>query len=276
MAGCGFSTAVVRADDFGTNQLGATLPSPTLELDEGPARENWETRFCSELVKNQSVLFDRLGPASGYALTRETQVLHYRIHEEVISQAQGAIERVLQNSAQETALAMFPVAEWMELLPVDRLQGFAERLLEGSFGSTAEQEIGDLPLTYSASESWWRRAGREGIFRYGVRPRTKPYLFVASDLGRFDDRPLLSLEARARYLPFDRFQMSLSATAPLPYAFELSLSAVCEPMQFSHTGVGALRLERVVGTGVNACAAFLGVTRSTSGTGVIFGFSKPW
>jgi hypothetical protein len=99
---------------------------------------------------------------------------------------------------------------------------------------------------------------------------------MSSDLGHLDDRPILSLEARARYLPLNRFQTSLAATAALPYALELSLSALCEPMQFSHTTAAAVRLERVVGTGASACAVFVGMARSGSATSVNFGFSRLW
>ena len=272
----GLTSGDGRAGDFGTNEMAAMLPAPTLELDEPATASDWEGHFRLELLKNQNVIFDRLGPPSGYTWMRESQALKYSVHEELGNQARDAFERVFEDSAKETALAIFPVAEWMEMLPLEKWQSFGERLLQGSFGNSAEQEIDDLPATYTASESWWRNADRNGTFRYGIRPRTSPYLYVSSFLGHFDDRPLLSLEGRVRYLPFNRFQTSMSATAPLPYACELSLSALCEPLQASHTTACALRLQRVVGAGVSACALFLGVSRSVYETGVFFGFSRPW
>jgi hypothetical protein len=272
----GFSLVALAADENQTNEMAVMYPPPTLELEDTSTSADWQGRFRHELLLNQNVLFDRLGPPSGLELTWEMQSRRYGIHEDIAARAQGAFERVLQNSAQETALAIFPVAEWLEILPLEKWQTFAERLLQGSFGNTAEQEVGDLPLTYSVSESWWRHAGKDGTFRYGIRPRTSPYLYAASEIGHFDNRPLLSLEARARYLPFNRFQTSLAVTAPLPYAFELSFSALCEPTRASQTTATAVRLQRVLGTGVSACAIFLGVSRSAAETGVVLGFSRPW
>jgi len=280
----GFGTVVfhcltcssVRAQDLGTNQMAVMLPPATLELDQTSMSDDWGGRFRSELLKNQNLLFDRLGPPSGFEWAQEAQFLKYGVHQALALSARAAFERVLEDSARETALAMLPVTEWMEILPLERWQDFGERLLQGSFGNTAEQEVGDLPTTYSASESWWRNAGRDGTFRYGIRPRMQPYIYMASEVGHFDDRPLLSLEARARYLLFDRFQTSLAATAPLPYALELSLGALCEPMQFSRTRACALRLQRVVGSGVSACAVFLGASHSAGQTTISFGLSRLW
>jgi hypothetical protein len=273
---CGLAREALGADDSGTNQMSAIFPTPTLELEEPARSSDWQTRFGLELLKNQNLLLDRLGPTSGYELTRRTQSLRYGIHDAVAAGAETAFERALQNSLQETALAMVPVGEWTEMVPVERWQGVAERFLEGSFGNTAEQEVGDLPSAYSATESWWRSARRDGTLRYGFRPRTAPYFYATSDLGHFEDRPLLSLEARARYLPFNRFQTSFAATAPLPHSFELSLSALCEPTQLSRTTAAAARLQRVFGTGLSACALFVGVSHTASETAVFCGFSRPW
>jgi hypothetical protein len=270
------SLAVQGAEESRSNEMSLMYLPPSLELNGVSASTNWQEQFGNELAKNQNILFDRLGPPAGFGLTREVQTLRYHINEEIASRGQGVFQSILQNSAQETALAIFPVAEWMEILPLEEWQTFGERLLQGAFGNSAEKEIGDLPSTYTVSESAWRNAGKEGTFRYGIRPRTAPYLYLASELGHFDNRPLLSLEGRVRYLPFNRFQTSLAATAALPYAFELSLSALCEPLQSSHTTATAVRLQRVLGTGVSACAIFLGVSRSAAETGVFFGLSKPW
>jgi len=273
----GLGTPTARADDdFGTNQMAAMLPPPTLRLEDPPSNSDWTGRFRYELLQNQNVFLDRLGSPSQFEWTVEAQALKYGVHQALAAAARSAFERVLEDSARETALAVFPVSEWMAILPLERWQTFGERLLEGSFGNSAEREVGDLPSSYSASESWWRNAGRDGTFRYGIRPRTSPYLYASSYIGHLEDRPLLSLEARARYLPLNRFQTSLTATAPLPYALELSLSALCEPTQLSGTTAGALRLQRVVGTGISACAVFIGVSRTGSQTAINFGFSKPW
>ncbi len=266
----------IQADTLGTNQMSVMFPPPALTLDDNSGESEWEQHFRDELLKNQNVLFDRLGPRADYDLMVDQRARQYGFHQEVASRAESTFQRVLQDSARETALAILPLAEWMEIIPQGGFRTFAERLFEGSLGDTTEREIRGLPATYSASESWWRNAAPDRTFRYGIRPQTRPYLYMASELGRTDGRPLLTLESRARYLPFHRFETSLAATVPLPFACELSLSALCQPTQFSRTTAEAVRLQRVIGTGASACAVFLGASRSAVRTGVFFGITRPW
>jgi hypothetical protein len=264
------------ADPLPADRFWAVTPALTLEVDDSATSTDWRDRFGYELFKNQTLLFDRLGPPAGYELTRLGQVRRSGIFSEMSSRAAGAFERVLQDSAQETALAFFPVDEWLEILPLDKWQGFAQRLFQGSFGNTAEQELMDLSPTYSASESSWRNAGNDRTLRYGIRPRTAPYFYLASQIGHFEGRPALAIDARARYLPFNRVQTTLAATIALPDAFELSLSAVSEPLRASHTTSTAARLQRVVGQGPSAAVVFIGFLHDASETAVVFGLSRPW
>jgi len=274
LAVCGSFVVPMRADTVGTNQMAVGFPAPALTLGDNSHESEWERHFREELLKNQNALFDRLGPPADYDLMFDKASRGYGIHAEAASRGETAFHRVLQDSAGETALAMLPVTQWMEIIPEGGFRTFAEHLFEGSFGNTTERELGGLATTYSASESWWR--GQDRTFRYGIRPDTRPYLYVASKLGHMDGRPLLTLESRARYLPFHRFQTSLTATVPLPFAFELSLSALCEPTQFSHTTAEAVRLERVIGKGPSASAVFLGVSRGAVDSKVLFGLTRPW
>ena len=264
------------ADAPPADQFWAVTPTLTFEVDDSPTGTDWRYRFTRELVKNQTLLFDRLGPPAGYELTRLAQVRGSGMFTEMSSRAAGAFERVLQDSAQETALAFFPIDEWLEILPLDKWQDFAQRLFQGSLGNTAEQELADLSPTWSASESSWRNAGEGGSLRYGIRPRTAPYFYIASQIGHFEGRPALAIDARARYLPFNRIQTTIAATIALPDAFELSLSAVSEPLRASHTTSTAARLQRVVGEGPLAAAVFIGFLRDASETAVVFGLSRPW
>jgi hypothetical protein len=254
--------------------MATAFPAPALTLGDNSGESEWERHFREELLKNQNALFDRLGPPADYDLMFDHASRRYGINAEMASRGEEAFQRVLQDSARETALAMLPVTQWMKIIPQGGFRTFAENLFEGSFGNTTERELGGLATTYSASESWWR--GQDQTFRYGIRPGTQPYLYMASQLGHWDSRPLLTLESRARYLPFHRFQTSLTATVPLPFAFDLSFSALCEPTQFFHTAAEAVRLERVIGKGPSACAVFLGVSRGDVRNQVIFGLTSPW
>lgn len=264
------------ADAPPADQFWVVTPTLTLEVDDSASCTDWKYRFNHELLKNQTLLFDRLGPPAGYELTRMGQVRGSGMFAEMSSRAAGAFERVLQDSAQETAVAFFPVDEWLAFLPLDSWQAFAQRLFQGSFGNTAEQELTDLSPTWSASESSWRNAGEGGTLRYGIRPRTAPYFYIASQIGHFEGRPALAIDARARYLPFNRVQTSIAATIALPNAFELSLSALSEPLRASHTTSTAARLQRVVGEGPLAAVVFIGFLRDASETAVVFGVSRPW
>ena len=264
------------ADNSGTNGLSATYPPQFLEFDDSLTSKDWGTRFGRELLKNQNIIFDRVGPLTGYQFTREVQFRKYGIYEEIGAVGRGAFERALENSAKETALALLPIDEWMEVLPTEKWQGFGGRLVKGSLGNTAEQELGDVSATYSATESWWREAGRDGTLRYGIRPRTAPYLYASSNIGHVDKRPALALETRVRYIPFNRIETSFTAVIALPNSCEFSLSALCEPLQFSHTTSAAARIQRVVGSGPSAFAVFLGVLHNSGESSVFFGFSKPW
>jgi hypothetical protein len=256
--------------------MAVMFPAPSLNLDENSGENEWARHFREELLKNQNTLFDRLGPPADYGLMFNKASRGYGLHDEVTSQAGATFQSVIQDSARETALAMLPVAQWMEIIPEGGFRNFAERLFEGSFGNTTERDIGSVAATYSASESWWRNTGQDRTFRYGIRPQTRPYLYLTSEFGHLDNRPLLTLESRAQYLPFHRLQTSLVATVPLPFRCDLSLSALCEPTQFSHTAVQAVRLERVIGTGASACAVFLGVSHSEVKSQVLFGLTSPW
>ena len=276
LAVCGSFVVPMRADTLGSNQMATIFPAPALSLGDDSRENEWERRFKQELLKNQNSLFDRLGPPADYDLISDKASRGYGIHAEMASRAETAFQRVIQDSARDTALAILPVTQWMEIIPQGGFRTFAEQLFEGSIGNTTERELGGLPATYSAAESWWRNAGQDRTFRYGVRPETRPYLYASSQLGHWDSRPLLTLESRARYLPFHRLQTSLTATVPLPFAFELSLSALCEPTQFSHTAAEAVRLERVIGKGASARAVFLGVSRGEVKSQVLFGFTSPW
>jgi hypothetical protein len=276
IAAYGLSVITLFAEDPGTNDLSAIYLAPALEFDDSPTSKDWGTRFGHELLKNQNILFDRLGPLSGYDFWRQTQFRNYGIQDEIGVMGRDAVERALQNSAQETALALLPVDEWMEILPLEKWQDFGTRLFKGSFGNTAEQELGDLSPTYSANESWWREAGHDGTLRYGIRPRTAPYLYASSNIGHVDDRPALALETRVRYIPFNRIETSFTAAVALPNSFELIFSALCEPMQASRSTAFAFRLQRVVGTGPSACAVFIGALHSAGERSILFGFAKPW
>ena len=173
-------------------------------------------------------------------------------------------------------MVMVPPDQWLELLPWDGGRTFAAGLLEGSFGNTAEKEVGDLSPTYSASESWWHRASTGGAVRYGIRPRTEPYAYAGCEAGHFDGRPALSLEGRVRYLPFYRIQTSLAATVALPARCQLSLAALCEPTRLARTASTSVRLQHVVGSGYLARAAFVGLLHNSDETAVFCGFSTPW
>jgi len=254
--------------------MATIFPAPALTLDDHSGESEWERHFREELLKNQNTLFDRLGPPADYDLMFNETSRGYGIHADEASRAETAFQRVIQDSARDTALAILPVSHWIDIVPEGGFRTFAEHLFEGSIGNTTERELGGLATTYSASESWWR--GQDQTFRYGVRPDTRPYLYLASQLGHWDSRPLLTLETRARYLPFHRFQTSITATVPLPFACELSFSALCEPTQVAHTVAEALRLERVIGKGPSACAVFLGVSRGDVRNQVLFGLTRPW
>jgi hypothetical protein len=256
--------------------MATIFPAPALTLDDHSGESEWERHFREELLKNQNALFDRLGPPADYDLMFNEASRGYGIHAEMASRAETAFQRVIQDSARDTALAILPVAHWMDIVPEGGFRTFAEHLFEGSIGNTTERELGGLAATYSASESSWRNSGQDRTFRYGIRPETRPYLYMASQLGRWDSRPLLTLDSRARYLPFHRYQTSLTATVPLPFACELSLSALCEPTQFSHTAAEAVRVERVIGTGTSAFSVFLGVSRGAVKSQVLFGLTRPW
>ncbi len=266
----------VFAEDPGTNELSAAYPPPLLEFDDSLTSTEWTTRFGHELLKNQNIFFDRMGPISGYQFVREAQTLKYGIYDQIGAEARGAVTRVIENSAQETALALLPVDEWMEILPLDKWQSFGSHLLQGSLGNTAEKEVGDVSATYSTTEASWREAGQNGTLRYGIRPSTAPYLYAASNIGHVDNRPALSLETRARYIPFNRIETSFTAVIALPDSFDLSLSALCEPMRVSGTLSAAARIQRVVGHGPLACAVFVGALHNAGESAILFGFSKPW
>jgi hypothetical protein len=273
---CALSVVVMRADSIGTNEMSVMFPAPKLTLGDNSAENEWESHFDDQLLKNQNVLFDHLGPRANFDVMFDERYEQYGIHEAVASRAESTFQRVFQDSARETALAILPVDEWLAVIPESGFRTFVERLFEGSLGDTTERELRGLPATYSATESWWRTAGRDQTFRYGIRPEAHPYFYMASRLGHWDNRPLLTLESRARYLPLNRFETSIAATVPLPFACELSLSALCQPARFSQTTDEALRLQRVIGTGASACAVFLGVSRSSVRTDVLFGITRPW
>ncbi len=190
--------STATAQDDPTNELWLVSPPLTLEFDDNLTSTDWRACFDRELLKKQTLIFDRLGPPAGFQFTRESQVRRYGMASFVTSRAAGTLARALQDSAQEAALAIFPVDQWLDILPLERWQSAAQRLFEGAFGNTTEQELGELPTTYSAAESDWRRADRDSTLRYGFRPRTAPYLYVASQIGHFDGRPALSIDARAR------------------------------------------------------------------------------
>jgi hypothetical protein len=270
------SHAAASDDPLSTNEMWAVSPPLTFEFDDTVTSTDWKVRFSRELIKNQPVVFDRLGPPAGYELTRQSQIRRYGMFSELSSRATGAFARALQDSAQETALAIFPVDEWLEILPLEKWQNAAERLFTGSLGNTTEQELGNLTPAYSASESWWRRGEHDSTLRYGIRPRTAPYGYIASEIGHFDGRPALAIDARLRYLPVNRIQATFQATVALPNAFELTFSALSEPLRASHTTSAAVRLQRVIGDGPTASVFFLGFLHTSSETAVVVGASRAW
>src|SRR5260370_22428985 len=97
------------ADPLPGDRFWAVTPALTLQVDDSATSTDWRDRFNLELFKNQTLLFDRLGPPAGYDLTRLGQVRGSGIFSEISSRAAGAFERAFQDSAQETALAFFPV-----------------------------------------------------------------------------------------------------------------------------------------------------------------------
>lgn len=270
------SLAATSDDPLSTNEMWAVSPPLTLEFDDTLTSTDWKDLFDRQLIKNQTVLFDRLGPPAGYELTRQAQTRRYGMFTEFSSRAAGALARAVQDSAQETALAIFPVDEWLDILPLEKWQNAAERLFEGSVGNTTEQEFGNLTTSYSASESWWRRGEHDGTLRYGIRPRTSPYGYIASEIGHFEGRPALAIDARVRYLPINRIQATFQATVALPKAFELTFSALSEPLRASHTASAAVRLQRVIGDGPTASVFFIGFLRTSSETSVVIGASRAW
>ncbi len=267
---------ITNAAETGTNELSAAYPGRIFEFGDDLTGPDWGTRFERELIKSQNILFDRLGPLAGYQFTRDIQFKRYGIYDEVNSMGRAAFERVVENSAQETALALLPVDEWMEILPLDKWQGFAQGLFQGSFGNTAEQELADVSSTFSTTEASWHEAGRDNTLRYGIRPRTAPYLYAASEIGHLEDRPALSMEARVRYIPFNRVETSLTAVIALPNRFELSMSAFLQPLQATRTLSAAVRVQRVIGSGPLASAIFAGVLKNPGESAILFGFCRPW
>lgn len=216
--------------------------------DDGRESLDWKIRFSYELRQSSSILYDRLGPVSALELHRLAEHSRTGIIEEIDSRASSAFRRTLQNGAQETALAILPVDDWLGILPDEEgLRAFARRLFRGAFGYTAEQELSDLSVAYSATEYAWRQDQRERRdFAWGIRPRRNPYVFGEAHIGHSGDRPALTLIGRVKYLPFDRMQVSANATLPLPHSIDLTIGALCEPLRYSETTTGSIRIERVV------------------------------
>jgi hypothetical protein len=171
---CLLSVMATRADTVETNEMSVMFPAPKLTLGDNSAESQWEIHMRDQLLKNQSVLFDRLGPRADFDVLFDERYEQYGIHQAMASRAEATFQRVLQDSARETALAILPVDEWMALIPESAFRTFFERLFEGSLGDTTERELRGLPATYSATESSWRDAGRDRTFRYGFRPQARP------------------------------------------------------------------------------------------------------
>jgi hypothetical protein len=247
---CCCLVSAAEAQVSGTNDTNRASMKLLESLDQGDSGAHslaWKTRFSYELGKSSALLYDRLGPVSALEIMRIFEQNRAQGLEIIDSRAKSAFERVTQNGAQETALAILPIEAWIgRIMPEENLQSFGRRLLTGAFGHTAEEETSDLPITYSASEQVWRiERETEGNYAWGIRPRRAPYIFGTANLGHWNERPAASIIGRVRYLPLDRIQISANATVPLPNSFEVTVGALSEPLHLGETTTASVRIERV-------------------------------
>jgi hypothetical protein len=269
------SLANGEGKDSGTNCPPSDQLLEIMRLDERSRSSDWWQRYDFELERGSSLVFDRLGPFSGLEIQREGMRRRSGIVEFIDSRGKSAIFRAVENSVQETALAIVPLEELFKgLTPEERLSDISLQLVRGAFGYTAEKEIPDLPVSYSLNETSWKRELYEErrAFLWGIRPRMSPYLFGVANIGHFDERPALALEGRVRYRAFDRMLVSATASVPLPGSFELSLGAACEPLRLNHRTTAAMRFQRALGLSV----IFAGFEYNESEHLFLCGFMHIW
>jgi len=251
-----------------TRTLSLDIPDPELSLV--PIK-----RYEQELIKNQGVVLDKLGPPSLLDWTRRYNNEGYIIHDHINSKGASAVERLVTDSLRETAVAVLPIEEWKTF----------GGLLLGSIGSTAEERTESISASYSETAQAWReQVGQDKVIRYGVRPwRSDPYGYFGLQVGHWgglENLPLFIFEGRVGYKFFSATKLEGRLTLPLPHKFQLVGGIGTDPLRLGSHGtsptVMSARLEYVFNKSRKTRVMYLGAQSSAFETLIASGFIFDW
>ena len=132
----------------------------------------------------------------------------------------------------------------VEALPLDSWQNdwanWMGHLIASAIGNPEEQHLGLVSGSYSAVRSSWESASTEARVQWGIRPwNTYPYIYILAHAGRFEGRPLLTLEARAGYRLFDAPRIEARLTTQLPASFRIAGGMAFDPSRIGERERGA-------------------------------------
>lgn len=246
-------------------------------LEDHRLSQEFLTRFAQEVPRIEYNIFDRFGTFSRWNWIKKSDKLGYGIHDSLNTAGANAFGDVISDSLRETAVAVFPVDYWGEVI-ADAFTGIV--------GNTAEERVDTLDPNYSASAKTWIDTDRSKKLEWGARPwRTDPYIYGRINFGHHMHGPALSLEFRTGYDIFRAEKLELRVISPLTETTRLAVGAVVSPSRWDRqTPTALLRFEKFLSKRQNSPLLFVGLRSNAFDSGhgsyvetlVRCGFEKIW
>jgi hypothetical protein len=209
-----------------SNQVAISYEGPAISIGSSKESNGFTERFFSEVMSDETMVFDRFtGPSSRLLWERNQNLLGYGNLSRFNLEGARMFEAIALDSLRITAMEALPLELWEDYW-AGRLASF----IAGSIGNPEEEHIDMTSVSYSAVRSTWERETEKAGIQWGYRPwRTTPYVYFLAHAGHLDGRSLVTLEGRAGYKVMGSSQLAGRLTFQLPGSFRLAAAGAMDP-----------------------------------------------
>ena len=192
--------------DAQTNQVNADILSPLINTNY--SYSFWTTLGTKMDKTSRNAAFDRFGPTMYLSNFKITEKLGYKGIDYMNSAGEEVMQKTAVNGLRETLADLPATKEW---------KNWMEDLWVGTFGNTAEEDVGrGLAVPTESEKTWWQKMKSNGNFAGGWR-LDDPTLYGSARFGHWLNSPALILHARINYRPLNKTRAEINAIVPMPF-----------------------------------------------------------